>query len=329
MGKFARRRFVVALGATVLASPVICTPQSRAAVPRIGWISPGTPRTHGHYLKAFEQGLADHGYEVGKTILIEERWARGKLDAVPGLARELVAKNVLAIVVGSTPVVLRVKTVTDRIPIVHATGINPVTAGLAVSLAKPGGRVTGITTMSDTLIPKIVELMIEALPSAKRICVVHNPNNTNDPFFVEQVRQSASSRWNISDVAIRARDNLPKLSEFLVDTGSDAALVLPDPILLTLRREIVKRLNEARIPAMFGFSEFVRVGGLMSYGVFLPGNYRRAADFVDRILRGSAPGKLPVEQPTEFELVVNLRTAEALGLSIPQTILLRANDIIH
>jgi len=303
--------------------------RSADSVPRVGWLSPGTPKSHGHFLLAFKKGLADHGYEVGTTIVVEERWANGRLNAVPELARELLALDVRAIVVGSTPVTVRVRKVTSRVPIVHATGVNPMFAGLAKDLAKPGGNVTGITTLSESLVPKLTQLMHEALPQARHVCVIYNPTNTSASFFVNQAHQSAASFWDISDIPIRVREDLPRAFGALEAEKPDAVLVLPDPILVALRRDIVKRLNEARLPAMFPFSEFVKAGGLMSYGVYLPGNFRRAANFVDRILRGEAAGNLPVEQPREFEFVVNLRTAQALGMAIPQSILLRADRVIE
>ncbi len=329
MGRIGRRRFLAALGGAALAIPAMRSARAAESVPRVGWLSPGTPKSHGHFLLAFKKGLADHGYDVGTTIAVEERWANGKLNAVPDLARELVALNVRAIVVGSTPVTVRVRKVTSRVPIVHATGVNPMIAGLAKDLAKPGGNVTGITTLSESLVPKLTQLMHEALPRARHVCVIYNPTNTSASFFVDQAHQSAASFWEISDIPIRTREDLPQGFGALEAEKPDAVLVLPDPILVALRRDIVKRLNEARLPAMFPFSEFVKAGGLMSYGVYLPGNFRRAADFVDRILKGEAAGNLPVEQPREFEFVVNLRTAQALGMALPQSILLRADQVIE
>lgn len=328
MGWFARRRFIAALGAGAIATPFAGVARSAANLPRVGWLSPGAPNTHGHHLVAFKEGLSDLGYEVGKDIVLEERWARGKLSAVVELARELVAKKVRAIVVGSTPVVVRVRKVTDRIPIVHATGVNPVMVGLADSLSRPGGNVTGVTTLSEALVKKMAELLNETFPELRNVLVFHNPDNASDAFFVRQVRENAPSRWNIADTRVRVQDDLPLVTSSLDRIKPDAAMVLPDPILLTLRRDIVKRMNEARTPSIFPFSEFVKVGGLMSYGVYLPANYRRTAYFVDRILRGSKAGDLPVEQPREFEVVVNMRTAKALSLTIPPSILLRANQLI-
>jgi len=329
MGRFRRRRFLVALGSTAIAIPAMRGAWSAENVPRVGWLSPGTANSHGHHLVAFKKGLTDHGYEVGTTIVVDERWANGKLDAVPGLAHELIALNVRVIVVGSTPVAVRVHEVTSRVPIVHATGVNPMIAGLANDLAKPGGNVTGITTLSESLVPKLVQLMHEALPRARQVCVIYNPTNTNARFFVDQVKQTSAGYWDASPIPIRGREDLPKMSDARAAKKPEAILVLPDPILLALRRDIIERLNEAQLPAMFPFSEYVKAGGLMSYGVFLPGNYRRAAHFVDRILKGEAAGDLPVEQPREFEFVVNLRTAQALGVDIPHSILLRADRVIE
>lgn len=329
VGQFARRRFIAALGAGAIATPFVGIAQSAANLPRVGWLSPGAPNSHGHHLVAFKQGLSDLGYEVGKTILLEERWARGKLSAVAELARELVAKNVRAIVVGSTPVVIRVHKVTDSIPIVHATGVNPVMVGLADSLSKPGRNVTGITTLSESLVSKMTQLLNEAFPSLRDLLIFHNPDNANDAFFVQEVRDNAPSRWKISDTRVRVRNDLPLITSSLDATKPDAVMVLPDPVLLTLRHDIVKRVNEARTPSMFPFSEFVKAGGMMSYGVYLPANYRRAASFVDRILRGSNAGDLPIEQPREFEVVVNMRTARSLGTTIPRAFLMRANRVIE
>jgi len=329
MGRIGRRRFLAALGGAAVAIPAMRSARSAVSVPRVGWLSPGTSKSHGHFLLAFKKGLADHGYDVGTTIVVEERWANGRLNAVPELARELVSLDVRAIVVGSTPVTVRVRKVTSRVPIVHATGVNPMIAGLAKNLAKPGGNVTGITTLSESLVPKLTQLMHEALPRARHVCVIYNPTNTSASFFVNQAHQSAASFWDISDIPIRVREDLPRGFGALEAEKPDAVLVLPDPILVALRRDIVRRLNEARLPAMFPFSEFVKAGGLMSYGVYLPGNFRRAADFVDRILKGEAAGNLPVEQPREFEFVVNLQTAQALGMAIPQSILMRADQVIE
>ncbi len=325
-----RRRFLVGAGSVVATlAPAIACGKSTGAVPRIGWLSPGTSVSHGHHLAAFKQGLAEHGYSLGRTIELEERWARGKLEAVEGLAQELVDLEVRAIVVGSTPVASRVNAVTRTVPIIHATGVNPVVAGLAASLARPGGNVTGITTLSDTLVAKKVEILGEAVPEARSVCVVHNPDNTSDAFFVNEVERANRRGWQLKKAALRVRGDLRNLDDAFMQNRPDAVLVMADPVLLTLRREIVARVTDARLPSMCAFEEFVEIGAMMSYGVHLPSKYRRAANFVDRILRGANAGDLPVEQPARLALALNLRAAKSIGVTFAPDLVLRADRLIE
>jgi putative ABC transport system substrate-binding protein len=292
--------------------------------PRIGVIFFGSPETATR--GAFGQRLAELGYVEGQNIVFELRYARGKQDVLPSLAAELVRLRVDAIYVTGDQLISAAKQATTTIPIVMVA-CDAVAAGFIASLARPGGNITGITCLSSEISGKRLEMLREASPNVSRLGVVWNGG---DP--------GKAIEWRNTEVAARALKMKPMSLEvhrpddfnvlFTATPRPDALIVLGDPLTLVNRSRIAKLVAENGIPAMYGYRLFVEAGGLMSYGPYLPDMYRRAADYLDKVLHGAKPADLPVEQPTKFELVINLKTAKALGLTIPQTLLLRTDQVI-
>ena len=318
----------VVLAVGLALAPVAGEGQQAGKLLRIGVIAFGTPETT-TILVPFRQRLRELGYVEGQTLVLEVRYARGREEILPELASELVRLGVDVIYVGSDQVVLAAKRATSTIPVVMVA-CDAVAAGLIESLSRPGGNVTGITCLSSEISGKRLELFREAVPKTSRLAVVWN---TGDP--------GKAVEWRNTQVAARALGMTPTSLEVRtpsdIDTALtattrqrfDALLVLGDALTINHRRKISELSAKNGIPALYGYREFVEAGGLMSYGPALPEMFRRAAEYVDKILKGAKPGDLPVEQPTKFELVINLKTAKALGLTIPQSLLIRADEIIQ
>jgi putative ABC transport system substrate-binding protein len=325
-----RRKLLIAMGAGAFAAPFSCLAQQQGKVWRIGWLSPGSPVTHGSLLDSFRQGMSELGYVEGKNLVIEHRWAEGNVDRIPRLAAELVHAKPEVIVSGSLTAHRAVKATTSTIPIVMASGSDPVAAGLVASLARPGGNITGLTNYVGDAHPKLLELIHAALPKVARIAVLISPRNPMGKARRTELEHAAKALGITPEIfEVADADDITTAFSAMPQKGLAALLVTSNPMLLAQRERIVRLASRNRVAAIYPYSEFADIGGLMSYGASLPDNYRRAAYYVDRILKGTKPRDLPIEQPTKFELVINMKTAKALGLTIPQSVLVRADRVIE
>jgi putative ABC transport system substrate-binding protein len=325
-----RRTFLGTL-ASLFVSPLAAEAQPSGKVYRIGFLEAGAPDVNGHFLDAFKRGLREAGYAEGKDIIIEERWANGQNDRFPALLGELIQLNVDLIVAASTPGALAAKAATATIPIVFVGAVDPLGNGLVKSLGRPGGNVTGFSQADEEgFVGKRLELLKQAVPKMTRVAVLWNPMARGVHLRLNETR-TAATKLGVTLRAFEVRDMAQLESAFtaMARERMGGLIVLSDPWTVRHRVEIADLAAKARMPAMYQFGEFARAGGLMSYGPSVPELFRRAAAYVDKILKGAKPADLPVEQPTKFELVVNLRAAQALGLTIPQSLMLRADDVIR
>ena len=325
------RKLIAALAALVLVSLLAHTAEAQQAgkVYRIGYLAARSalePRD-----EAFRQGLRDLGYVEGKNIIIEYRFGGGKREQIPNLAAELVRLKVDIIVAPGTPVAQAAKTATRTIPIVFAGVADPVGTGLVASLARPGGNITGVTPISAELSAKRLELLKETVPRVSRIAVLSTPDYPL-PVKTETLKEmEAAARAlgvQLQLLEVRGANDFDSAFGAMRKERAGAFTVLPIPMFLDERRRIVDFAAKSRLPAIFHWTEYVEAGGLMSYGADPMALFRRAAVFVDKILKGSKPADLPVEQPMKFEFVINLKTAKQIGLTIPQSVLYRADKVI-
>ena len=323
-----RREFLGALGIAVAAWPISASAQQTGKRPTIGYLGSGTPATHGHWAAAFVQRMRELGWIEGQTVAIEYRWAEGRNERYAQLAAEFVRLKVDVIVtVGGA--LRAVKQETSEIPIVFGVALDPLGTGAVASLSRPGGNVTGLSIQSPDLVGKRLELLREAHPSMRRVAVMANVGYPAAVLEMSEV-QTMASRLGLGIVTLeirRAEDIAPGFDSL---TGrADALYVCADPLTNTNRARINTLALGARMATMHGFREYAEAGGLMSYGANIPDLFRRAGELADKILRGAKPADLPVEQPTKFDLVVNLKTAKALGLVVPPTLLARADEVIE
>jgi putative ABC transport system substrate-binding protein len=301
--------------------------QAPPKIPRVGILSPGESERTPMW-DAFRQGLQDRGYVEGRNIILEVRLARGDYSLFPHLTAELVALPVDVIVPdGGIGLVL---TSSGQVPVVHPTLYDPVGQGLASSLSRPGGNVTGFTLMSAELDAKRLELLRSAFPQINSISVLRDPSNPAQKVMLERIEQAArvmglGSIGSIDTPTVEALRAL-RPAAFL---GAGAVIVVGSGMFWNYRRDIVALINAARLPAIYPEREYAEAGGLMVYGANVPDNFRRAADYVDRILKGAKPGDLPIQEPVQFDFVINLKTAKDLGLTIPPLILARADEVIE
>jgi putative ABC transport system substrate-binding protein len=322
-----RRSLLIGVAAGIVRPP-LAAGQAGGKIPRIGFLSPSaaSPISEG-----FRRGLRDHGYLEGQTILVEYRWAEGRFDRLPDLAAELVRQNVDVLVTQVTQASLAAKNTTRTIPIVMVGVGDPVGAGLVQSLSRPGGNVTGTSGVAVAVVGKSLQLLTEVVPRISRVAVLWNPAN---PVFQAQLLRETEAaartlRVELQRVEARNRGELDSAVQATTKQGAGAILVLSDPVFSVHRARIVELVAKVRLPAIYGIREAAETGGLMSYGPDYVELGRRSATYVDRILKGAKPADLPVEQPTKFELVVNLKTAGALGLTVPASVLGRADTIIE
>jgi len=324
-----RREFVIlVIGAVGLSQP-LAAQQSRK-LPRIGILLPGTPASFSLRAKAFLEGLGALGYIEDRTIAIDWKWGQDQGDALSGLAQELVRNNVDVIVTGGTAAAKALKDATRTIPIVMAIIGDPVAAGLVDSLAQPGGNATGFSIIAPELGGKRLELLKEIVPGMTSVAVLLNSKNPQSQIELREMRIAAQAMsLQLHPTEISSEAALDDAFTTLKNTASQSLIVLTDPILFSQRKRIVDLANTTRLPAVYSFEGFAVAGGLMSYGPSDFDLFRRAAGYVDRILKGAKPSDLPVQQPTKFDLVVNLKTGKTLGLVIPESFLLRADKVIE
>jgi putative ABC transport system substrate-binding protein len=321
-----RRRFLLTSLAGVLSAPDAVEAQQPGKQYRIGYLETGTLRPRPW--EAFRERLRDLGYIEGQTVTYEARWADGQLDRLPKLAAELVGLSVDVVVTAGSPATGAAKHATLTIPIVMATGGDPVGLGLVASLARPGGNVTGLTTLSRELSGKRLEVLREAFPRVARMGMLWHRTSTIDGLTRRETEQRAQALGIplTAHGVDRADDFDRALSAIVADRGG-AVLIATSPLFFGHRRQLADLALKHRLPTIFAFREYAEAGGLMAYGPSYTGLFQRAADYVDKILKGARPADLPVEQPTKFELVINLKTAKALGLTIPPSLLARADLI--
>jgi putative tryptophan/tyrosine transport system substrate-binding protein len=327
MSGVGRREFVALLGGSA-AWPIAAGAQQAGKLPTIGFLASGTPATNGQWVAAFVQRMRELGWADGRTVILEIRWANGRPERFAEIAAEFIRMRADAIVSpgGSA---YAVKQSTQVIPIIFAAANDPIGSGLVVSLARPGGNVTGLSNQSTDLAAKRLELMREVVPGARHFAMLTNGSNPSNVLETTEIKAAARSLGLELDLAEiqRAEDIAPAVEGLKGQV--DALYVSADPVLITNRIRINTLANVARLPTIYSLREFVETGGLMSYGPNIPDQFRRAAELVDKILRGAKPGDMPVEQPTKFDLIINLKSAKALGLAIPESFLLRADEVIE
>jgi len=326
-----KKVFCFVLGAMLVALGLPAQAQQPEKVARIGYLAAASRTGMSHLTEAFLQGLREVGYVEGKNIAIEYRWADGKFDRLPELAAELVRLKVDMIVAAVTQASLAAKNSTGTIPIVMVAVGNPVDSGLIASLARPGANITGTSVMNDEVVGKQLELLKETLPTISRVAAMWNPAN---PVFQKlQLRavEATARALNVSLQKVEARDQeeIERAFKAIAKERTRALHVLSDPVFTTHRGRIAALAVKYRLPTVSGTIESAEAGMLMSYGPNFPESYRRAATYVDKILKGAKPGDIPVERSTKFELGINLKTAKQIGLTIPQSVLYRADKVIR
>ncbi len=304
--------------------------QPAAKAHRIGFLGNSTAALEAHLLGPFREGLHELGYVDGQNFVIEYRWAEGKYERFPVLIAELLAQKVEVIVTAGTPASLAVKKATASVPLVMVGVGDPVATGIVASLGRPGGNVTGLTSISEDLEGKRLELLREVLPTVSRVTVLWNPENQVLLAQLKEIRAAAQVLgMKVQALEVRTPDELEERFRAIVRDRPGALLVMADRLFLHDRQHIMDFATKQRLPGVYAYRELVEAGGLMSLGPSYPGMHTRAAYFVDRILKGAKPADLPVERPTKFELVVNVKAAKALGLKIPPSLLLRADHVIE
>ena len=322
---------VIMFALGILAAPLASDAQQPKKVYRIAFIQTSAPEEQVHLTKAFDEGLRELGYVEGRDIVIERRFAQGKQERLPALAAEIVRLKVDVIVTGANPVIAAVKQATATIPVVMAVSRDPVGAGFIRSVARPGGNITGLSNdPTPEIIGKNLELLKEAVPGVSRVALLWNPVPPGARTYRDVV-ESAARKLGMAfqSVEVRGRNEFEGAFAAMVRERADGVVVLPDPVIFSARGQVGLLAMRNRLPAVTGLREFAEAGSLMSYGPNIAQQFRRAATYVDKILKGARPGDLPVEQATKFELVINLRTAKALGLTIPQSVLIRADEVIQ
>jgi putative ABC transport system substrate-binding protein len=325
-----RRTFLAGTGAVLLVAPFAAWTEPVKKPWRIGYLSGGSSPVMAPYVAAFREGLRNRGLIEGENIVVEYRWADGNNEKLPALAGELVALKVDLLVASGTPAAVAAKRATSQIPIVFTTVSDPVASGLVASLARPGGNATGWSTILPDMGGKLLGLIREAVPSASRIAALANPTNPGTVLQLKAMRDQAPSLGvTIQSVEVPTPASLDAAFSTMGSARPDILVTLFDTVTLSNRGRIVEFAARHRIPAIYQLKEFADAGGLMSYGPSLQSMLRRTAIYVERILKGAKPADLPVEQPTTFELVINLKTAKALDLTIPPSVMGRADEVIQ
>jgi len=332
-----RRTFFGTLAGSLLAAPLAAEAQPAGKAARIGVLSPGSPSGAGRnpsdlavLFAAFREGLRELGYVEGQNIKIESRWAEGNYDRLPGLAADLVRLKVDVIVTYGTPASQAAKRATGTIPIVMAAIIDPVASGLVTSIARPGGNLTGQSMMSPDLVAKQLEILKEAVPKVSRVAVLWNPANAGNAPQVRHAQDAAGALGvRLQSLGAKGPSEIDSAFTAMTSEQAGAVIVLVDAMLQENRTRITDLAARNRLPAVYGLSEYAEAGGLLAYGPNRLGMFRHAVTYVDKILKGAKPGDVPIEQPQTFELIVNLKTAKALGVTIPPSLLQRADQVIE
>ena len=319
-----------ALGLLLCALCLPVAAQEPKKVPRIGFLSGGSPSSFSRFTEAFREGLRELGYVEEKNIAIEYKWAEGINDRLPNLAAELVRLKVDVIVTsGGTTTIFAAKNATERIPIVMASSSDPVETGLVNSLARPGGNITGLTLGGPELYGKRVELLRETVPRVSRAGILFNPANPAAALALKETQAAAHALGlQLQSLEVRSPEDFESVFKAATKAQTGALIVTQQAPIFVHRQRVVALASKSRLPVMYAESEWPNVGGLMSYGPDINDNYRRAATYVDKILKGAKPAELPVERPTKFEFVINLKTAKQIGLTIPQSVLYQADKVI-
>ena len=325
------RACAVALALVVFALPVCLDAQPGPKVAKIGVLTPSSPAGSGHLVDAFRQGLRELGYVESKSFVLETRYGDGRSERLPELARGLVALKPDVIVTSTDVATVAVKRATRTIPIVMALSTDPVATGFVASLAHPSGNITGLSSVSAALSGKRLQLLKETVPGLSRVAFLWNPDVRGALLDYKEAEEVARSlRLELYSLEVSTAEDLDRAFSAMTSQRAQAFVVPPANVVMFGRRaEIARFALSSRLPAMYSAKEYVDDGGLMSYGPSVPGMFRRAAVYVDKILNGANPAELPVEQPTKFELVINLKTAKAVGLTIPASLLARADQVIE
>ena len=321
---------LLAITAILAGCGAIAEAQQPAKVPRIGFLAGGSPSSESPRVEAFRQGLRDLRYIEGKNILVEYRYAEGKLDRVPGLVAEFVQLKVDVLVSGNFGAIRAAKQATKTIPIVMVTTQDPVAVGLVDSLARPGGNITGLTRLTRELSGKRLELLKEVLPTISRVGVLGNADNSSAAIAFKEY-EAAARTLKVQFQSLEVRGPNPDLEgafQAAAKGRASALITIRDAVLSRYAKRIADLAIKNRLPSMYEGSEYVEAGGLVSYSTNEADQFRRAATYVDKILKGAKPADLPVEQPMRFELVINLKTAKQIGVTIPQSVLFRADKVI-
>jgi putative ABC transport system substrate-binding protein len=332
--RLSRRAFVSRIAALVASSAIMFKPQSgyaqQSTLPRRIGVLLVARSPESEEVQAFRQGLLDAGYVDGRDVVIEWRVANGDYARLPELVADLVQRKVDVIVVISTPAAQAAKRATSTIPIVMAIVADPVGSGLVTNIAHPGGNVTGLSLMTAELAAKRLQLLKEAIPRLIRVAVLWNPDTSWHPKVVEELKVAAPAlSIKLNFVPARTPEDFGPAFSAVNRMHSQALYVLDDAFFFTHRMTLLDRASKARLPVVYGERNFPDAGALMSYGIYVEDLFRRSAGYVDKILKGAKPGDLPIELPTKFQLVVNLKSAKALGITIPESILLQADEVIR
>jgi putative tryptophan/tyrosine transport system substrate-binding protein len=323
-----RRELVLLLSATITAPHALRAQQK--AMPVIGYLNSSAPGPSVLFVAAFHQGLSETGYVEGQNVAIEYRWAEGRYDQLPALAADLVGRKVDVIATRGTPLAPAAKSATATIPIVFVSGDDPVENGLVASLARPGGNLTGVNFLTVELMPKRLELLSEIVPQAGVVALLVNPARSSAEGMIRDGREAAhTKRVQLQIVKAGAESEIDAAFATLVQLHAGALVIGGDPFFTSRRELLVGLAARHAVPTIYDAREFAEAGGLISYGPSLTAVYRQVGIYTGRILRGEKPADLPVQQPAKFELVVNLKTAKELGLTVPQTILARADEVIE
>ena len=324
-----RRELLVLLGGVAIWPPAARAQQK--AMPVIGYLSGGSPDPNAPNVAAFRQGLSETGYVEGQNATIEYRWAEGRYDRLPALAADLVDGKVNVIAgLGGNPVLLAAKSATSTIPIVFTSGVDPVATGLVASLARPGGNLTGFSIITVELMAKRLELLSELIPQARVIALLVDPNNAGTEQIIRDVQEAARAK-GVQLVIVKAttEGEIDAAFAILVQLHAGGLVVGADPFFSGRREQLVALAARYVVPVIYTFREFAVAGGLVSYGTSLTAINHQAGVYVGKILNGEKPADLPIQQPTVFELVINMKTAKALGLAVPQSLLARADEVIE